>query len=218
MSCRKGGSNLKINDSSWLNLKRSDVTSQNGEDGVLEAIFDRIGVRSWWCVEVGAHDGKTNSNTWNLRKNHGWTGILIEQNAALVEQCKENALDKDIIVHGTVDEVNSLDRILLQTYIPKNFDLLSIDVDGNDQNLWRSVTHYKPRVVILEVDSSILPSQTHKSGVTDAVGLAKFKGYELALHTGNCIFVQRKFSRLLNINPDRWEDLFDYSWAQNRVM
>lgn len=207
---------ILIHDSSWLNLKRSDVTSQNGEDGVLAAIFERIGIRTWWCVELGAHDGKTWSNTWNLRKNHGWTGILIEQNAQLVEECKENAMDNDIVVHGTVGD--DLDRILLQTMIPKNFDLLSIDVDGEDQAIWRSLIHYKPLVVVIEVNSSFLPGVIHKSSISCMVNLAKLKGYELALHTGNCIFVQSKFAHLLNIDTKNWEALFDASWAQNRIM
>lgn len=207
-----------IRDSSWLNLRRKDITSQNGEDGVLEAIFDRIGVRTWWCVEVGAHDGMTNSNTWQFRMKHGWTGVLIEQDKNLIPKLQENSGDDDIIVHGTVDAVNSLDRILLQTLIPRNFDLLSIDVDGNDQELWRSLKHYKPRVVVIEVDSSQEPHMDHKSGIKSAVALAKARGYELALHTGNAIFVEQRYIKVLNINPEKWSDLFDYSWAQNRIM
>lgn len=207
-----------IKDSSWLNLRRKDVTSQNGEDGVLEAIFDKIGVRCWWCVELGAHDGKTNSNTWNLIHNHGWTGVLIEQDAALVEKLKENSGENDIVVHGTVDERNTLDRILLQTTIPKVFDLLSLDTDGTDQAIWRSLFHYRPRVVVIEVDSRVLPGQPHKSGISGAVRLAKEKGYELALHTGNCIFVRKEYVKLLGIDAEHWEELFDSSWATQRVM
>jgi hypothetical protein len=209
-----------IRDSSWLNLKRSDVTSQNGEDGVLEAIFDKIGVRTWWCVELGANDGKTNSNTWNLRKNHGWTGVLIEQDSALIEQCKENAIDNDIVAHATVteNEPNTLDRILLQTMIPKVFDLLSLDTDGTDQAIWRSLLHYRPRVVVIEVNSEFLPGVIHKDSISCAVNLAKMKGYELALHTGNCIFVRKEYVKVLGIDTENWEALFDTSWTQNRIM
>jgi hypothetical protein len=209
---------LKIKDSSWLNLKRHDVTSQNGEDGVLSAIFDIIGVRSWWCCELGAHDGKTNSNTWNLRKNHGWTGVLIERDASRIEQLKENSGDEDIVVHGHVDDTNTLDRILLQTFIPKNFDLLSIDVDGEDQAIWRALVHYKPRVVVIEVNSSFPPGVIHKSSISSCVELAKEKGYELAIHTGNCIFVEHRFAKVLGIDTVNWEELFDPSWTQNRIM
>ena len=36
----------------WLNLFRKNITSQNGEDGVLEAIFSKIGVLNKWCCET----------------------------------------------------------------------------------------------------------------------------------------------------------------------
>ena len=210
---------MRISDSSWLNLNRKDVHSQNGEDGVLEAIFDRIGVRTWWCCELGAHDGITNSNTYNLRKNHGWTGVLIESDASLIPALQENSRENDIVAHAHVDEVNSLDRILLQTMIPKSFDLLSIDVDGEDQNIWRSLEHYTPRVVVIEVDSRISPDSEqgfllHPSGISGCVAIGKAKGYELALHTGNCIFVQHEFVRTLGIDTKNWEALFDTSWLE----
>lgn len=209
---------MKISDSSWLNLRRKDVTSQNGEDGVLEAIFDRIGVKTWWCCELGAYDGITNSNTWNLRKNHGWTGVLIESDYRLISALQGNSCERDIVAHAHVDKVNSLDRILLQTMIPKDFDLLSIDVDGEDQDIWRSLEHYTPRVVVIEVNSSFPPGVEHKSSISNCVELGKEKGYELALHTGNCIFVQRKYVKELGIDTENWEALFDRSWLENRIM
>ncbi|MCH8063598.1 MAG: hypothetical protein IH861_13975 [Chloroflexi bacterium] len=38
------------------------VTSQDGEDGIVEFIFDRLGVEKGLCVEFGAWDGKHLSN------------------------------------------------------------------------------------------------------------------------------------------------------------
>lgn len=45
---------------------RRNVTSQCGEDGIIEKIFEMIGARNKWCVEFGAYDGKHLSNSYNL--------------------------------------------------------------------------------------------------------------------------------------------------------
>lgn len=42
------------------------VFSQNGEDGIIEAIFARIGEGNKFFVEFGVQDGKE-CNTHNLR-------------------------------------------------------------------------------------------------------------------------------------------------------
>ena len=55
------------------NLKKYkyNTYSQNGEDGILEEVFKRLGLdefNKFWVVEFGAWDGKHLSNTFNLIK------------------------------------------------------------------------------------------------------------------------------------------------------
>src|SRR6266576_6048041 len=82
----------EILSSLWLNDRRRNVYSQNGEDGVLEAIFEKIGVhhnpnhRERWCCEFGAHDGLTFSNTAHLSLHWGWSAVLIESDPVLFEK------------------------------------------------------------------------------------------------------------------------------------
>ena len=45
---------------------RKNVTSQFGEDGIIEKIFEIIPEQNHWCVECGAGDGKALSNSFNL--------------------------------------------------------------------------------------------------------------------------------------------------------
>ena len=50
---------------------------------------------------------------------------------------------------------------LFQKYnVPKNFDLLSIDIDYNDYWVWKSIIHYVPRVVVIEFNSSVPPNES----------------------------------------------------------
>ena len=61
-------------------------TSQHGEDKIIESLFpkDYKGV----CVEVGAYDGKRDSNTYYFEKN-GWRALCIEPIPEQFEKCKK---------------------------------------------------------------------------------------------------------------------------------
>jgi hypothetical protein len=188
----------------WLNKCRRNVYSQNGEDGVIEAIFEKIGVTNRWLVDVGASDGVMWSNTRN-RMECGWSGVLIEKDQNL---CQRINLGNSICATVT----GNLDRLIPE--VPKIFDFLSIDVDGSDAYIWNHFVSYHPRVVCIEVDSGFEPGKRDPRGmdIQSMVELGKSKGYELALHTGNAIFVTREEAPKLDIDPDNWQELFDRSW------
>jgi hypothetical protein len=44
--------------------------------------------------------------------------------------------------------------------VPTEFDLLSVDIDGNDYWVWKAITDYHPRVVVIEYNSTIPPSES----------------------------------------------------------
>jgi hypothetical protein len=116
------------------------VHSQGGEDGVVQRIFDLIGAQSRFFVEFGAGDGIHISNTANLRLNHGWRGLLME--------ASERA-DGEVVKRAFVDAENVC--ALFRRYdVPQTFDLLSIDIDGNDYWVWKAIEEFSPRVVLLE--------------------------------------------------------------------
>ena len=103
---------------------------------------------------------------------------------------------------------NRLDNLLAKTPIPRQFDLLSIDIDGNDYHVWHAVERYEPRVVIIEINptasNDLLFVQDADAGLNHgcslraAIELAKSKGYELAATTRtNAIFITKsEFSKL----------------------
>lgn len=57
----------------------------------------------------------------------------------------ENVIAMEAFVDFEV--VNSLDNILERTPIPRDFDLLSIDVDGVDYHIFDSLRRFIPKVV-----------------------------------------------------------------------
>lgn len=74
----------------WLKERRKNVYSQFGEDGLLEAIFERIGAANRWCCECGAADGVFFSNTRALITNdYQWSAVLIEADAEQFHKLKK---------------------------------------------------------------------------------------------------------------------------------
>lgn len=116
--------------------------SQQGEDGVLEAIFEFIGADSKYYVEFGAGDGHVCSNTKYLREARGWKGLLLDG------RFPSTPLLNLYNAYITAENICSLFK---QYKVPCEFDLISIDIDRNDFYVWNALCkEYSPRVVVIE--------------------------------------------------------------------
>tara|TARA_B100001094_G_C18190204_1_gene806632 strand:+ start:2666 stop:3400 length:735 start_codon:yes stop_codon:yes gene_type:complete len=111
-----------------------------------------------------------------------------------------------------------LDTILSKTEIPEDYDILNIDTDACDHEIWEGHTKYKPKIIIIEIDSSILPNSTKEVGgissFSYSLALAKEKEYSLVCHTGNMIYVRDDLVESLSIPPERVNnvELFNRRW------
>ena len=146
-------------------------------------------------VDVGAYDGVTDSNTFHFEK-LGWTGLCIEANPDMWPQlarrraCKigryaiggdpERPFDVNWIPllsgfgRGTASggrqvkvPVKRLDEALSESGIER-IDLLSIDDEGAELEVWTTLDHqrYKPGIVIIEYNTVGLPN--HEERIMDA--------------------------------------------------
>ncbi len=193
-------------ESTYLRQYARDVTSQYGEDGIISKILEIIGVEARWCVEFGAWDGKYLSNTWDLINTQQWSGVLIEGDRGRADRLAASHAARQgevFVINSFVgwQGANSLDNLLRQTPIPSNFDVLSIDIDGNDWHVWNKLEHYKPRVVVVEFNPSASnelyfvqeanPEVNQGASLLAFIDLGKKKGYELVATTyANAFFVQ----------------------------
>ena len=55
-----------------------NIFSQNGDDGIIEKIFEHLKINDGVVVEFGAWDGIYLSNVYNLWKNKNFSALLIE--------------------------------------------------------------------------------------------------------------------------------------------
>jgi hypothetical protein len=198
-----------------------NVTSQAGEDGVLYELFNRIGIQNKWCCEFGAWDGKHLSNTWLWVEKSEWYSVQIEGGGKKFVELQYRYKDnpKVFCLNDFVTKENSLDTLLSKTPCPKDLDFLVIDIDGNDYWIWKWLTEYRPRVLLIEFNST-MPPELHfvqeynpkvwiGSSLRSLVALGKEKGYELvAALGGNAVFVRQEDFNKVGIEDNSIEALF----------
>jgi FkbM family methyltransferase len=83
--------------------------SKEGQDRWVLSVLQ--GKRNGYFVDIGAHDGKDDSNTYQLEKEYGWTGICVEPCTAGFKALKKNRkciLDHTVIysTSGSVPFIN----------------------------------------------------------------------------------------------------------------
>jgi hypothetical protein len=219
--------------SAFLQKFRNKVTSQAGEDGLIEKIFEIAGTTNQYCIEFGAWNGKHNSNTWNLLKNKGWSGLLIEANEARFAELEVEYADHEGVtsLNGLVETAGeqSLDAILARVGAPDEPDLLCIDIDGMDWHIWKSLTKFAPRLVVIEFNPSMSsdviyiqdddPSVFHGCSLLALIELGKLKGYELVATTEfNGLFVKQELYPAFGIEDNDIDSMHDMSIFESRLL
>ncbi len=187
---------------SWLDGCAQDVFSQFGEDGLVRAVFERIGETNRYCFEVGAGDGETLSNTMRMRID-GWRALLVEQDGPLFEKMEQHANGAVHCVRASVGSECTIDSLLGAHGAPQDLDFVSIDIDGQDYWVWHEMEQFEPRVVLIEYHYSrpdlFIPERdtvVGKRGGEQAteqaiVELGESKGYHMVARTlCNCLFVR----------------------------
>ena len=131
--------------------------SQYGEDGIIEEIFRRIGDGGRYVVEFGIEDG-SECNSRNLIENHSWGALLIDGSPGFVEAARARYAGRPVAVLERFITVENICSLFEEATVPREPDLLSIDVDGNDYWLWRAILGvYRPRVVVIEYNGRWVP-------------------------------------------------------------
>jgi hypothetical protein len=132
-----------------LSQYEKSLFSQNGEDGVLVKLFQLIEPSSRFCVEFGADDGITNSNTYLFRL-QGWNCLLLDRKN---ENLKLN-------LYSAFITAENITQLFDRYKVPYNLDFLSIDVDFNDFHIWKALDNkYRPAVVLIEYNGTHPPDQ-----------------------------------------------------------
>lgn len=202
--------------------------SQYYEDGMIREALESVNsINKGFFVDVGSWDGVYLSNTLRLIEDFNFEGICIEANENRHNQAVENLKNYNVKCVNTLlsmDESNSLDYILERNNCPKEFDFLSIDIDGVDWWIWKSLKNFFPKVVIMEYNAnhnncSIMEydsNYVHENNINyygatpPALNLlANNKNYDLVgMNKVNMIFIRKDLNKYptLNLNTINWYD------------
>lgn len=134
--------------------------SQNGEDGIIAEIAARLDLQIASVVEIGAGDGREN-NSLNLVL-QGARAVWVECAPGNVETIRtlHAPLIKSgqIVLLDTQIDRDNVNDALRQAGAPRDLDLLSIDIDGNDYWVWQAIDAVTPKIVVAEYNAFFGPS------------------------------------------------------------
>lgn len=236
--------NERLNNTLCLEQYGYKVFSQNDEDGIIQEIFDRIGVTNKKFVEFGVQNGLESNCHYLLYK--GWNGLFIEGNE---KYCKEIQIKfRPVLENGKLQLINdfvnrnNINQLIGNIYTG-DIDLLSIDIDGNDYHIWKAIHIIKPRVVVIEYNGKFSPdvewvmayyehhnwrgSDWHGASLKSLEILGKEKGYQLVgtnLNGANAFFVRSDLAKGKFYEPAIAEKLYNplnadirhISWHESR--
>lgn len=143
-----------------LLLKGYKIYSQTDEDGIIEAIFDRIGGGARTFIEIGSGNG-TENNTHALLL-RGWRGVWVDGRADRIAAVRsEVGPTPDLLAEQafvTRENVPTLAADWLQRLGTQSVDFFSLDIDGNDLHvLLAALGVFKPRVICVEYNAKFPP-------------------------------------------------------------
>lgn len=141
-----------------LNNFEKTYFSQNGEDGIIEEILDRIPLIPHFFVEFGVEDGiQCNCRALALK---GWRGMMIEGSPEMYNRLKDNYSENVKTVHSFITKDNIVD-LFKENNVPKNLGLLSVDIDGNDYWVLKEIllADYKPSIIVAEYNAYYTPNE-----------------------------------------------------------
>jgi len=134
------------------------IYTNNGTDGIIAEIFRRINPTNKYFIEFGAHSIRNNTSYLLL---NDWKGLWIEGSAIAVKKLNKNLHflieEQKLNIHNAFITAENIEQIFAKHAIPESFDLLSVDIDGNDYWVWKAIQKYKPRVVVIEYNA-LFPS------------------------------------------------------------
>ncbi len=199
------------------------VSSQWGEDGIIQYLIKNIEIENKIFVEFGV-EKYTESNTRFLLQNNNWKGLVIDGSEENISYIKNDPIYwrynlKTQCAFITKDNINEL---ITKNGIHGDIGILSVDIDGNDYWIWEAIECVSPRIVICEYNAlfgnkekvsvpykaDFIWTNEHFSNLYWGTSLAaleflgKKKGYTLVgvnSAGNNAFFVKGNFAHSLNI-------------------
>ena len=142
-----------------IGLFASSTFSQNGEDGIIEEIVRRLGLQKLTFVELGSSDGQENCT--RLLLENGSVGLWVEGDNEKAIRAREVSSPSSLeVINVMIDRKNIMNVINCSALVNTGFDLLVVDLDGNDWWLLKEIlAQYSPKVIVAEYNPAHGPKK-----------------------------------------------------------
>ncbi len=216
----------KLQNLDVVDLNNLKIFSNRNEDGIIFNLIKILNIEKGFFVDIGSNDC-INSNCANLALNLNWEGIFIDADEKLLKIGKRNynlfknkAYLKFFKSFVTKENIN---QIIQNNINNAEIDFMSIDIDGNDFEIWKAI-NLKPKIVVIEnkieygkydivvpVSNSFLPSEWGAS-IISFTNLSEAKGYSLVATNNagfNAFYVRNDLLHFFNIKKLSLQEIFD---------
>ena len=205
-------------------------------------IFSIIGVKKFNFIEIGVQDS-IECNSTNLLLNLNWSGAQFEGCKESYEDGKRFFKKKGVkknqcqLINKFVNAEN-VNSLIKKTGIKGEIDFFSLDIDGNDYWVWKSISIIKPRLAVLEYNASFgekssltIPYNSkfvwdnkdekrffYGASLKALKKISKKKGYNLVCVDSkgiNAFFVRKDLVKNTVLKKIKTENLFVYNKEHN---
>ena len=130
------------------------VSSQWGEDGIIDWIFNKFSKLPKTFIEIGTQDYRE-SNTRFLLVNKNCDGYVIEGDSQATKDIKSQRIywKHNLTVKNKFIDKDNINDLIREMNVPKKVGLLSLDIDGVDYWVLKELTCLDPAIIICEYNS-----------------------------------------------------------------
>ena len=162
-----------------------------------------------------------------LIKDHGWHACLIEPDPRFFKKLGQRYSDNPrVTLLNEFIYKENINSLFERAGVPRDFEVLSIDVDGPDYYLWQALTDFEPKIVLVESNPSIPPGHSYVVPETDAFRLsgtaqegASLQAlYELGRRKGyHLVYIELSGANLFFVH-DSCLDYFDIAGIEPAIL
>ncbi len=203
-----------------LDAYRANTTSQCGEDGLIAHLLTLFPDTPKTCLEVGAGNGISLSNTNTLWSKLGWKALLIEADDKRFAGLKENTTgDAGAVIEKAMIAPrgeNSLDAIARRNAFPREIGIMSLDIDSNDLEVFENIEWLVPDIAYRDMPGDLY--FRHSAKAVEIV--ARARGYRVVACSGPNAFLVREAlidAKAAAVLPDLpVEAMYDHGFMRTR--
>lgn len=130
------------------------VFSQWGEDGIIQFLISELDIINKNFIEFGVEDF-SESNCRFLMMKDNWSGYILDGSENNIESLKKQYYfwKFNLRAKSAFIDASNVNDLLQESGFKKDLGILSIDLDGNDYFILKSINTFMPAILICEFNS-----------------------------------------------------------------